>query len=195
MDVSVVILSYNVSALLKDCIDSVLKFTKDIKYEIIVVDNKSTDDSVEIIKSFGSKIKFIQSLSNGGFSKGNNLGLKEAKGKYILLLNPDTVFLENSLERMFFWMEAHKDIGVASCQLLDLNKKITFTGGYFPTFSRVLLWAFFLDDLPLINQSINSYHPNWSVPKRFSEEFFPDWVTGAFFFMRKEATDKVGLLD
>lgn len=195
MDVSVVILSYNVSALLKDCIDSVLKFTKDLEYEIIVVDNKSTDDSVQVIKSYGDKIKFIQSSENGGFSKGNNIGIKEARGEYILLLNPDTVFLENTLERMFFWMNAHKDVGVASCQLLDLNQKITFTGGYFPTFARVFLWAFFLDDLPLVNKSINSYHPKWLAPKRYSEEFYLDWVTGAFFFMRKDVIDKVGMLD
>jgi len=195
MDVSVIILSYNVAPLLKSCIESVLKWTKDLEFEIIVVDNQSTDDSVEVIKSFGNKIKFIQSPENGGFAKGNNLGIKVAQGKYILLLNPDTVLLENSVERAFFWMEAHKDVGVSSCQLLDLNRQITFTGGYFPTLPRVFLWAFFLDDLPGISSVVNSYHPNWSAEKRFNKEFFPDWVTGAFFFMRREALDKVGLLD
>lgn len=195
MDISVIILSYNVAPLLKDCLDSILKFTKDVKVEIIVVDNQSTDNSAVIAKSYGKKIKFIQSTENGGFAKGNNLGIKVAKGKYILLLNPDTYFTENSLKKMFLWMETHKNVGVASCQLLDSKKKITFTGGYFPTLWHLFLWAFFLDDIPGLSTIINSYHPNWSVEKRYSKEFYPDWVTGAFFFMREETIKQVGLLD
>ena len=194
MDVSVVILSYNVAPLLKDCIDSIFKYTKDIGFEIIVVDNASTDDSAEVAKSFGSKIKFIQAKENLGFAKGNNLAIKQVKGKYILVLNPDTLFLENSLYRMFYWIDTHPDVAVVSCQLVDSEQKISPTGGYFPTLSRVVLWAFFLDDLPLFSQFINSYHPK-DADSRYAQEFFPDWVTGAFFLIRQTVLKKIGSLD
>ena len=139
MDLSVIIVSYNVKELLKNCLESVSKFTQDLKYEIIVVDNASTDDSVSDL----SNLKLILSKENGGFSKGNNLGIKQAKGKYILLLNPDTLLVENSLKIMFDWMETHPEIAVSSCQLLNSEQKITSTGGYFPNLFRVAAWAVF----------------------------------------------------
>ncbi len=198
MDVSVVIVSFNVRELLKNCLDSVVKFTKDVDYEIIVVDNGSSDESVELLKNYKG-IKTVFSKDNLGFSKGNNLGIKEAKGKYILLLNPDTLLLENSLKTMFDWMEGHQDIAVSSCQLVDSEQQISSTGGYFPTLSRVFLWVFFLDDLPVLKNFIKSYHPQVSTMNRstrlYSSEFYPDWVTGAFFFVRREAIDQVGVLD
>ena len=199
MDLSIVILSFNVAPFLKSCLDSILQYTKDVKYEIIVIDNQSTDDSVKIAKSFGNKIKLIQAKENGGYTKGNNLGIKAVTGKYILILNPDTVFVENSIERMFLWMEAHNDVAVASCQLLDSEQKISPTGGYFPTIPRVLAWAFFLDDIPAFSGFIKSYHPQQAPTFKdktlYEKEFYPDWVTGAFFVVRKEAIDQVGLLD
>ena len=236
MDVSIIIVSYNVKDFLKNCLESVIKFTKNINYEIIVVDNASTDDSLEMLKQVQhdtDNLKFIDAKENGGFAKGNNLGIKQAKGKYILLLNPDTLLVENSIERMFLWMEAHKDVAVASCQLVDSEQKILPTGGYFPTLQRIFYWAFFLDD---IFKNIKSYHPHpssfWSpVPRHpgtseasdeqargfaariysgkkilsgsalqndnsiYSQEFFPDWITGAFFMVRKDATNKDQILD
>lgn len=186
MDLSVVIVSYDVKELLKNCLESVLKYTQNIKYEIIVVDNNSTDDSISYLRNLSglSNLKIILSKENGGFSKGNNLGIKEAKGKYILLLNPDTLLTENSLKIMFDWMETHPEIAVSSCQLLNSEQKITPTGGYFPNLFRVAAWAVFFKPF--------SFHPSASLYKK---EFYPDWVTGAFFMVRKEALEKIGLLD
>ncbi len=187
MDLSVIIVSYNVKDLLKNCLESVFKFTKDINFEVIVVDNNSTDGSQDFISNFkfqNSNFKFILSQENGGFSKGNNLGIKKAKGKYILLLNPDTLLVENSLKIMFAWMEAHSEVAVASCQLLNSEQKLSPTGGYFPNLFRVAAWAVFFKPF--------SFHPPAFFYKK---EFSPDWVTGAFFMVRKEALEKVGLLD
>lgn len=186
MDLSVVIVSYNVKELLKNCLESVLKYTQNIKYEIIVVDNNSTDDSISYLRNLSglSNLKIILSKENGGFSKGNNLGIKEAKGKYILLLNPDTLLIENSLKIMFDWMEVHPEIAVSSCQLLNSEQKISPTGGYFPSLFRVAAWAVFLKPF--------SFHPSAFLYKK---EFNLDWVTGAFFMIRKEAINKIGLLD
>lgn len=186
-----VIVSYNVKDLLKACVDSIFKLTRGVEYEIIVVDNASTDGSVEMLKKLKG-IKLLLAKENLGFTKGNNLGIKEAKGKYALLLNPDTEFLENSLKTMFDWMESHQDVAVSSCQLVDFEYKVLPTGGYFPTLSKVFFWAFFLDDLPVISTVVNSYHPKKG---KYDREFYPDWVTGSFFFIRRVAMDKVGLFD
>lgn len=195
LDVSVIILSYNSSKYLRQCIDSVFKFTKDVTFEVIVVDNNSTDDSADVLKSYGDRIVFIQSPENGGFSKGNNMGIRKAQGRFILLLNPDTLFLENTLYRMVVWMDGHVHAGVASCQLLDENRNILPTGGYEPTMTRIILWQFFLDDVPLLNKFMNSYHPKGGTSSIYVKDFEPDWVTGAFFFMRREAVEQIGLLD
>lgn len=194
MDVSVIIVSYNASKYLKDCLDSIIKYTKNIDYEIIVVDNNSTDNAVEVAKSFGNKIKLIENKDNKGFGGGNNDGAKVAQGQYLLTLNPDTLFLENSLEKMFLWMEAHDDIAVSTGQLLDSEQKPLPNGGFFPTLPRLFFWAFFLDDLPLISRLISPYHPH--IP------YYPDkndlsldWIIGTFMFTRKAAWDQSGGFD
>lgn len=201
MDVSIIIVSYNVKDLLKNCIESVLKFTSGLKYEIIIVDNASSDDSPSYLSSLSdvSNLKVILSKENGGFAKGNNLGIKQATGKYILLLNPDTLFLENTLKVMFSWMESHTDVAVSSCQLVDLEQKISPTGGYFPNLFNVAVWTFFIDDLPIISKFVKSYHPDMGPFHKnkiiYQKEFFPDWVTGAFYMIRREAIEKTELFD
>ncbi|MBI3558938.1 glycosyltransferase family 2 protein [Candidatus Gottesmanbacteria bacterium] len=202
MDLSVIIVSYNVKELLKNCLESILKYTQNLKYEIIVVDNASTDNSVSYLRSL-SNLKLILSKENGGFSKGNNLGIKEAKGKYILLLNPDTLLVENSLKIIFDWMEARPKIAVASCQLLNSEQKITPTGGYFPNLSRLIMWAFFIDHFIPIKSyhSHASFWPQSRISKNAGDagaaqhDTELDWITGAFFMIRKETLDRVGLLD
>lgn len=197
MDVSIVIVSFNAAPYLKNCLDSILKYTDGIDYEVIVVENKSTDDSPQVlkdaVKAHPTKIKAVFAEENGGFAKGNNLGIRQTKGKYILLLNPDTLLIENTPKKMFDWMETHSDVAVASGQMLDSDKKISPTGGYFPGLRRVAAWALFIDDLPVIRNYILSYHPH---PGRvYGKEFFPDWVTGAFFMIRRQAMEKVGVFD
>lgn len=201
MDASVVILNYNVKDLLRGCVDTIFKYTKNIEFEVIVVDSGSADGSPETIRELAKKypLKTLFSKENLGYTKGNNVGIKLASGKYILVLNPDTLFVENTLKIMFAWMEGHPDVAVSSCQLLDSEQKISPTGGYFPTLPRVLFWALFLDDIPFIADFFQSYHPQqaptFKTRSLYQKEFFPDWVTGAFFFVRKAALQKVGMLD
>lgn len=190
MDVSVVIVSYNASTYLKECLDSLFQFTKNVDFEVIVVDNASADDAVKVAKSFGNKIKLIENKDNKGFGTGVNIGAKLARGQYLLVLNPDIRFLENSLERLFIWMNAHKDVGVSTCQFLDSEQKPLPNGGFFPTPKNLFFWTFFLDDL----FNISSYHPK---PKYYLRDtsFFLDWVTGGFMFIRKTAWDQSGGFD
>jgi GT2 family glycosyltransferase len=96
-DVSIVIVNWNVRDLLRDCITSIYEETEEISFEIIVVDNASSDGSVDMIKKEFPQIKLIKNKENVGFSKANNQAIKLSKGKYILMLNPDTVVLEGAI--------------------------------------------------------------------------------------------------
>jgi GT2 family glycosyltransferase len=191
IDVSIIIVNFNTRKMTLDCIDLIKKHTLNLKYEIIVVDNASNDGSAESLRK-RKDIIFVESKENGGFTKGNNMGIKKGKGKYILLLNSDIILQENSIKSMFDWMEDNKDVAVSGCKLLNTDKTIQSNGGYFPTLWKVFLWGTFLDDLPGVD-NLGSYHPHSSFYKNQRTDI--DWVTGAFFFIRREVLDKVGLLD
>lgn len=201
MDVSIIIVSYNASSYLKECLDSIFKFTKNITFEIIVVDNNSPDDSLTVAKSFGKKITVIANKDNRGFGAGINVGLKKtclpagrATGKFVLILNPDILFLEDSISKIMTYMGQHLDIGLAGCQFLGDDNKMLPNGGFFPTLTRLFFWTFFLDDIPIVSKLVNSYHPKASHYSLVTNHYV-DWVTGGFMFVRKEVVDKVGNLD
>ncbi len=190
IDLSVIIVSFNTKDILIECLASIWENTHGIKYEIIVVDNASGDGTVEKLKQLAKDKKnltVIYEKENTGFSKGNNIGLRNAKGKYHLLLNSDTILIENTLKKMVDWMDSHPAVDISSCQLLNPDKTIQPTGGYFPELSRVFLWALLLDDLPIIN-TLGSYHPH--VGQFYFRDHAQDWVTGAFMFMRREVFEK-----
>jgi GT2 family glycosyltransferase len=191
MEVSIIIVSYNTKKLLRDCILSVRKFTKKLDYEVIVVDNNSTDGSIEYIKDI-KDLKIIQNKRNLGFGQANNQGMKISRGRYILLLNSDTLFIEDSLSKMVFWMDRHPQVGIASCQLLNPDRTTQPTGGYFPNLLRLFFWANFLDDIPFFGNLIGSYHPRENFYKTYR---ILDWVTGAFVFMRREIYEQIGGFD
>lgn len=203
MDLSIIIVSYNTKKLLEDCLVSIKKNLGKIDYEVIVVDNASSDGSVELIKSYTSRmpLKFIDSGGNIGFGRANNLGMKISKGKYVLLLNSDTIIEKPFLKEMMEWMDKHLKVGITSCALKNADGSLQGTGGYFPTLLRVFSWMFFLEDLPLIDKLIKPFHPMhaysffYKGTSFFHQEGERDWVTGAFFLMKKEVIDKVGYFD
>lgn len=198
MDLSVIVVSYNTKNLLKQCLDSVFKYTKGINFEIIVVDNASKDGSVEMIEKL--QVKLIANQTNLGFAAANNQALRQAQGKYLLLLNSDTVLVENSLKKMIDWLEKNKKVGISSCQLVYEDNSLQRTGGYFPNLLRIFSWMFFIDDLPFLKEIIKPFHPHesrtgWLSSRYFQKQHFQDWVTGAFFLVRKKVVDQIGLLD
>lgn len=207
MDLSVIVVSYNTKALLKDCLKSVENQTRGISFEVFVVDNASTDGSVEMVKRLFPKVKVLENRENLGFAAGNNRALHESSGRFLLLLNSDTKLIENSLEKMVSFMEKNKKIGISSCQLINPDGLIQASGGFFPNFFRIFTWMFFLDDLPFVSSLIKPFHPHtpsfylaktsfvYLKQKWFEEDHSQDWVTGAFFLMRKEVFKKIGELD
>ena len=119
MKLSVVILNYNVRYFLELCLKSVEAAFKNIEAEIIVVDNYSTDESCSMVKTLFPKVKLIQKKENWGFSKGNNIGVVEAKGEYICILNPDTVIAEDTFENILAFADLQDNLGIIGCRLID----------------------------------------------------------------------------
>jgi len=121
MDVSIIIVNYNTKALTNECINSIIEQTKQITFEIILVDNNSIDGSIDFFSN-DSRIKFIQAGSNLGFGKANNLGLKYAIGKYIFFLNSDTYLTSNSIKKLFDFAEKHIELNIGELGVLLLDK-------------------------------------------------------------------------
>ena len=119
MKLSVVILNYNVRHFLELCLQSVMSAVKDIDSEIIVVDNKSSDDSCAMVKVLFPNVKLIKNQENLGFSKGNNIGAQIARGKYICILNPDTIVPEDAFIKLLDFADSKDNLGVLGCQFID----------------------------------------------------------------------------
>jgi GT2 family glycosyltransferase len=195
LDLSIITISYNTRDILTDCIESVIKYTKGITYEIIVVENDSKDGSLERIKELEKKysqVKLLDAKANIGFGRANNLGAKKAQGEYLLLLNSDTLIFDNAIKESLDNLKKIDNCGVYSCKLLNVDKSVQASGGHFPNFGNVFAWQFFIDDLPLIGRTIPSFHPQLGSYDRSRQM---DWVTGAFMIIAKKVFDKVNGFD
>lgn len=188
IDISVITVSYNTKDLLLKCLKSVERFTKGVEYEVIVVDNASSDGTVNELKT--QNLKLIENKENRGFGAANNQGIKIASGRYILFLNSDTELVEDSISTMVNWMDSNPHVGIASCKLVNSDGTLQPTGGFFPNIARVFLWTTFLDDIPLFGGS--AYHPK---PSFYKKERSLDWVTGAFFLARREVINDIKKFD
>ncbi|KKQ67178.1 MAG: glycosyltransferase [Candidatus Daviesbacteria bacterium GW2011_GWA2_38_24] len=192
-DLAVIILNYNTNKLTQDCIRSVLKNTKDIKYEIWVVDNASTDKSVEEIKKNFPEINLIENKENGGFSKGNNLALKKAKVKYYLLLNSDTIVLDNALKNLVDFAKEN-NFDIVSCKLLNNDKSFQPNVGNLPKGLSLISWITGLDDIfNKFNFNIGTYH--LQDEKFYKNGMEVGWVGGTAMLIGSEVIEKIGYLD
>ncbi|MBP9687184.1 glycosyltransferase family 2 protein [Candidatus Woesebacteria bacterium] len=194
VDVSILLVNFNTRKLTEDCINSIVTFTKGVRFEIIVVDNNSTDDSVEFLSRLHKKgvIKLIKNKSNVGFAAANNQGIEIARGSSVLLLNTDTKLTSDAISSTFHTLMSNPSVGIVSCGLKNEDGSLQPSGGYFPTISRLVTWMFFIDDLPLFRAFITSFHPHSAY---FRTAHMQDWVTGAFFMIKRQVIDSIGGLD
>lgn len=193
MKLSIIIVNYNVKHFLEQCLHSVLKAVKNCSAEIFVVDNNSVDGSAQLIREKFPNIQFIQNTENVGFSKANNQAIKLSKGKYILLLNPDTVVEEDTFEKVVDFMDKHPEAGGLGVKMIDGK------GTFLPESKRGLPtpWVAFykmfgLSKLFPKSHKFGKYHLSYLNENEIHEI---DVLAGAFMLMRKIALDKVGLLD
>ncbi len=125
MKLSIIIISYNTRDFLQKCLASLREnISKKIEYEVIVVDNDSKDDSIEMVKKEFPEVILIKNERNLGFAKANNVGLKKAKGDYVLFLNSDTVVPKNTIEYMLNFMDKNANVGASTCKVLLVNGQI-----------------------------------------------------------------------
>ena len=136
LDVSIIIVNYNTKELTRNCLRSVFEQTKDIRFEVIVSDNGSSDGSVEMIREEFPQVILLGNGENLGFGRANNRGLKIARGKYVFYLNSDTVLLNNAVKLFFDYWENSPDkerIGALGCVLQDEDGNFTFSASRFPS--------------------------------------------------------------
>lgn len=201
-DVSIVLVNYNTKEITSNCVKSIFENTKGINFEIIVVDNNSTDGSAQHFrKEFGEKIKLIESKKNLGFGGGANIGIKESTGKYILLLNTDTIITDNTIKNIFDFMEEEKNqnIAVIGVLLTDENGFVLQSHGEFLPFragiNEFVLKAFLpkrVNKSLLKNVKIEEYKEKLFGDREFIEV---DYIIGADMFIRKSVIDEVGMFD
>jgi O-antigen biosynthesis protein len=192
-DISIVIVNYNTKDFLNKCLISIQNATNDLKVETIVFDNNSSDGSVEYLKPRFLDVQFIPNDENIGFGKANNEAIKLTKGKYILILNPDTILQEDTLQTMYDFMEKNPETGIAGCKLL--NPDGTFQPACrrgFPTpwasFSRL----FGLQKMFPKSKLFSGYNMTYlSV----DETYNVDAISGAFMFCRRDILEKTGCFD
>ncbi|MDO6600692.1 glycosyltransferase family 2 protein [Tenacibaculum sp. 1_MG-2023] len=192
IDVSIIFVNYNTAKLTCQAIASVIKNTSGILYEIIVVDNDSKDDSVNLISESFPSINLIENKTNEGFGRANNVGLRIAKGKYCFLLNTDTYLLNNAIKILFDFMESgkNKNVAVVGGMLFKQNLETNVFAGNFPDYQN------------FINNSLLKYLYKYKKPRSIKNiprlpkvSIEVDYVSGADFFVRKEVLDKIGVFD
>lgn len=192
-DLSIIIVSYNTSEFLRKCLASIYKYTKDIVFEIIIVDNASIDDSVDMLKSEFPDIVLIVNGQNEGFSKANNQGVKKATGSYLLFLNPDTVFEQETLKEMARFMDNHKEAGAATCKLVLPNGRLDDASHRgFPTPWNAFCHFFGLSKLFEKTKLFGGYSMSYLSLEKTHEI---DALAGAFMLVRRKAGEQVGWWD
>ncbi len=194
MDVSIIISNYNSKKLAIACINSIYEKTQGVDYEIIVVDNASKDESCDLIEKEFPRVKLIKNPKDVGFGSANNIGIREAKGKYVFLLNIDTILLTNSAKIFFDFMEKKENQEVACCggNLLNEDYTIGYSYGNFPTILNVLFQRFYLHKF-FKKYYLKKFSPSFGAePKEIKEVEF---ISGANMFLRKSVLDEIGLFD
>jgi len=185
--VSVIIVSFNTRKLTIKSIKSVYAssgFKKD-EIEVIVVDNNSTDDTVEFIGKQFLNFRLIVNQDNRGFGGGNNQGAKVAKGKYLLLLNSDAFLEKDSLSVLVNVLEKHQDIVSVGPQLRYGDNRLQLSGGYLPSPMRVLAWMWWLDKLPIIKLFFSTPYHVFDLTWHQKSQY-PEWLMGACVLFRTD---------
>ncbi|WP_310555855.1 glycosyltransferase family 2 protein [Flavobacterium sp.] len=190
MQLTIIILNYNVRYFLELCVLSVQKAIQNIDAEIIVIDNNSPDDSCAMMKSRFPNVKLIENKENSGFPKGNNIGVAQAKGEYICILNPDTVVAEDTFTKVLAFAERQKNLGIVGCKLID------GTGNFLPESKRGVPTPFvaFTKIFGLYKFS-NYFGKYYAQHLNENKTGKVDILVGAFMVMKRELYLEVGGFD
>ncbi len=189
MEISIVVVNWNSGAQLYRCVNSIFQYSNDLNVKIIVVDNGSSDNSLELISEF-SKVKVIKVGENLGFGKACNLGAKNVKSEFLLFLNPDAEVYQDTLQNTYNFMvnENNQNIGVCGVQLINEKSEVDYSCTWLPTFNTMLARSTGADR---IFNGWSYFMNNWD--HKNSRKV--DHVIGAFYFVRKHVFDSVDGFD
>lgn len=192
VNVSIVVVSWNTRDILRDCLKSIDENAGFDSYETIVVDNASADGSAEMVRREFPHVRLIENAENRGFAAANNQGIAIAQGRYVLLLNSDTIVLDGAIAKTVAFADAHPDAAVVGCRVLNADRTLQPTCFMFPSLLNMLLSSTYLYKL-------------WPHSRFFGRERMTWWerddvcevevVDGCYMVVRREAIDQVGLLD
>ena len=190
---SIIIVNYNAGRLLKECIDSIYKESTTIPFDVWVVDNYSQDNSITMIKEYFPQVNVIENKENVGFARANNQAIAKCTGDYILILNPDTLILQNALEKIINFMGENPTVGICGCKVLNEDGTLQLACRRSIPAPGV---AFFrltgLSRLFPNSKTMAKYNLTYLDPDNPHEV---DAVSGAFLMIRKKVVDKIGTLD
>lgn len=193
MDLSVIIVNYNAAPFLERCLASLDLFLAGMKHEVCVVDNASTDGSVELIRKRFPQVQLIANRSNLGFAAAVNQGLRKACGRAVLWLNPDAELLADGIVNLLDYLDKHTEVGVIGPQLVNPDGSVQLSCRSFPSYRTALFHRY-------------SLFTRWFPSNPFSREYLltgwdhtsvqeVDWVSGACLLHRREIVDRIGVLD
>jgi len=194
MTCSIIIVNHNTRELLRQLLLSVAKHLHDLQYEVIVVDNASTDGSRDLASEFAGSLplKWVNNDKNQGFAVANNQAIRLSTGEFVLLLNSDTVLLDDSIARFVRQIESMPEVAIAGCRLLNADHSLQRSCGIRPSLKTELYNKLLLDRCWRLVPAWGSYHLS---PQSYDEIQEVEWVTGACMLIRRSALDRIGLLD
>jgi len=199
MDLSIIIVNYNTREDLKNCLNSISKARGVLELQVIVVDNRSNDESASMVAEVFPWVELVANQENLGFAAANNQGIRQALGRYILLLNPDTILFEDTLKGSVSYMEEHQDVGCLGIRTLTAKGTVFPNGNTFPSEIKTLARLLMLREI-LPNKWIRR-NLSWVMGKVASTyssrdvEREVDMVGGFFLFLRSDTVAQVGELE
>lgn len=192
MKISIIIINWNVKQLLAACLDSIYQSNTTATLETIVVDNASDDDSVQMVRNRFPQVKLIANAENLGFAKGNNIGVAQASGDFIFLLNPDTRLHADTLSILLDYLHSHPEAGVVAPQLLWPDGSVQSSRRRFPMPATMMFESTLLEQWFPRNRAVRRYKLADVPPNQIQRI---DWAVGAAIFLRREVWEKIGGLD
>lgn len=192
LDVTIIIVSWNTREILRDCLRSIYENAGALEFETIVVDNASADGSAQMVARDFPQVQLVANPDNRGFAAANNQGMALARGRYVLLLNSDTVVLDRALEKTLAFADAHPEAAVVGCRVLNPDRTWQRTCSRFPSALNLLLSSTYLYKLfPKSRFWGREFMLYWDR----SDVREVDVVSGSFMLVRREAIARIGMMD
>lgn len=216
IDLSIVIVSWNVQGLLQRCLESIHASVagshsagphgQSLQFEVIVVDNASDDDSVRMVRNRFPDVQVVANQTNRGFPAANNQGVALSRGRYVLLLNPDTAVVDDALSQLIAFADQHPAVGMVGPRLLNADGSVQPSRRRFPTLTIAFIESTWLQPMVLSLDSTGVSRALSTPIRRMLDRYYVadrsenmvqdvDWITGAAMFTRREAIEDVGLMD